>query len=145
MRRFLYDTAVFVYAVGRPHRYREPCRDIVAHASQGSLDGEASVDLIQEFLHQRMRQLGDRRRAARDARDVASLCRLHDLARRDVPLALTLYVEHERLSPRDAFFAAVALNRGLDAILSPDRGFDGIPGLERIDPADADAIAGLLA
>jgi uncharacterized protein len=44
---------------------------------------------------------------------------------------------------RDAIFAAQALNRGIDAILSPDRGFDSIPGLERIDPADAEAVATL--
>jgi predicted nucleic acid-binding protein len=44
---------------------------------------------------------------------------------------------------RDAIFAAQALNRDIDAILSPDTDFDGIPGLERIDPADAKAVAAL--
>ena len=39
--------------------------------------------------------------------------------------------------------ARLGCNRGIDAILSPDKGFDGIPGLERIDPADADAVASL--
>ena len=33
------------------------------------------------------------------------------------------------LDMRDAIFAAQALNREIDAILSPDRGFDGIRGL----------------
>lgn len=42
---------------------------------------------------------------------------------------------------RDAIFAAQALNRGIDAILSPDQDFDGIVGLERIDPTDANAVA----
>lgn len=141
MRRFLYDTAVFVYAVGGAHPYREPCREITARAAAGELRGEASVDLVQEFLHQRTRRLGDRGAAARDARDVASLCRLHEARPSDVPLALTLYSEYERLSARDAFFAALALNRGIDVVLSPDRGFDGLAGLERIDPADEAAVA----
>lgn len=46
---------------------------------------------------------------------------------------------------RDAIFAAQALNRDIDAILSPDQGFDGIPGLQRIDPVDAKAVASLTA
>ena len=45
---------------------------------------------------------------------------------------------------RDAIFAAQALNREIDAILSPDRGFDGIDGLQRIDPADVEAVASLI-
>ena len=57
--------------------------------------------------------------------------------------ALNLWNTHERLDVRDAIFAAQALNRGIDAILSPDRGFDEVSGLERIDPADADAVATL--
>ena len=57
--------------------------------------------------------------------------------------ALDLWSGYERLDVRDAIFAAQALNRDIDAILSPDRDFDDIPGLERIDPADAEAVAGL--
>jgi len=45
---------------------------------------------------------------------------------------------------RDAILAAQALNRGIDAILSPDRGFDGISRLERIDPADVTAVDSLI-
>lgn len=48
-----------------------------------------------------------------------------------------------RASARDAFFAAVAVNRGIGAILSPDRDFDGLTALQRIDPADDAAVATL--
>jgi hypothetical protein len=37
-----------------------------------------------------------------------------------------------------------ALSRNIDAILSPDRDFDDIPGLRRIDPADTAAPATLI-
>lgn len=144
MRRFLYDTNVFVYALGGVGPYREPCRAIVEHAASGRLDGEASADLVQEFLHQRLRQTGDRELAVAAARRVPSLCRLHDVRTTDLNLALWLFETHERLTARDATFAAVALNRGLDTILSADRDFDDIPGLERIDPRDTAAVASLL-
>jgi predicted nucleic acid-binding protein len=58
-------------------------------------------------------------------------------------LGLSLYRESERLIARDASFAAVALNRGVAYVLCPDRGFDDVPGLERVDPADLDAVAAL--
>jgi len=58
---------------------------------------------------------------------------------------LWLFETHERVTARDATSAAVALNRGFDAILSADRDFDEIPGLERIDPRDHARVAALLA
>lgn len=144
MRRFLYDTNVFVYALGGPSPYREPCRRIVERAAAGRLDGEASADLVQEFLHQRMRQVGDRVQAVAAARRIPLLCRLHDVKASDLTLALWLFETHERVTARDATFAAVALNRGLDAILSADRDFDEIPGIERIDPRDEVRVHALL-
>lgn len=135
--RFLYDTAVFVYAVGADHKYREPCRLIVEHARRGDLAGEASVELVQEFAHLRMRRMGDRGEALRLAGEVAQLCRLHAFEPRDLPLMMTLLERHPQLDARDAVFAATALNRNVGAILSPDRAFDGIQGLERVDPAEA--------
>jgi uncharacterized protein len=141
--RFLYDTAVFVYAVGGDHAYRAPCREIVGRQSRGELAGEASVDLVQEFLHQRARRTGDRREAVRRARLIPALCRLHDVERRDLLRALDLFAEHEELHARDAGFAAVALNREIGVILSPDSAFDAVDGLQRVDPLDLEAIAAL--
>jgi predicted nucleic acid-binding protein len=143
VRRFLYDTNVFVYAVGGPSPYREACRGIVERAAEGRLAGEASVDLVQEFLHQRMRRTGDRALAATAARHVVPLCTLHDVTAADLTLALSLFERHPALSARDATFAALALNRGLDAILTADAGFEGVDGLERIDPRDEVLVASL--
>jgi predicted nucleic acid-binding protein len=145
VRRFLYDTAVFVYALGSEHRYREPCRSILREAQRGALDGEASLELVHEFAYVRLRQSGDRGDAVHWARTVARICRLHAVERADIERALTLWCEHERLAVRNAIFAATALNRGIEAILSPDRDFDDIPGVQRIDPMDSTALAMLTA
>jgi uncharacterized protein len=143
VRRFLFDTGVFIYALGGEHRYREPCRAILSEIMGGRMAGEASVELIHEFAYVRLRRGITRRAATVDARDIADTARLHVVEPSDIERALDLWCEHERLDMRDAIFAAQALNRGIDAILSPDRGFDGISGLERIDPADAEAVATL--
>ena len=145
MRRFLYDTSIFVYALGREHPYREPCREIVRRAAAGDLQGEAGADLLQELMHQRARRTGDRLDAAQAARSVAKLAWWHPLEPDDVQRGIDLYEAHEDLDARDAVFAALAINRGIDAILATDRAFDGIDGLERIDPADQRAVAALVA
>jgi uncharacterized protein len=143
VRRFLFDTAVFVYARGGPHPYRDACLAIVEDQAAGRLAGEAAAHMIGEYAHQRFRQVRDRAQAAAMAREVATMCTLHPVDEMDVWHALELYERHRRLGTTDAVFAAVALNHGVDVILTPDRGFDGIPGLERIDPLDADAVAAL--
>lgn len=143
MRRFLFDTSVFLYALGGEHRYREPCRAILRGMREGLLAGEASLELVHEFAYVRCRRTGTRADAAESARDVASICAMHAVGSDDIERALDLWCEHQGLDMRDAIFAAQALNREIDAILSPDRDFDGIAGLERIDPADLDAVATL--
>lgn len=144
MRRFLYDTSIFVYALGREHPYREPCREIVRRAAAGDLQGEASADLLQELLHQRARRTGDRIGAAEAARWVAKLVWWHPLEPNDVQRGMDLFENHDDLDARDAIFAALAINRGIDTILAADRAFEGIDGLERIDPADERAVATLI-
>lgn len=143
MRRFLYDTSIFVYALGGEHPYREPCREIVRKATAGDLQGEASAGLLQELVHQRVRRTGDRASAAAATRDVAKLVWLHPLEPDDVQRGIDLFEAHPHLDARDAVFAALALNRGIDAILATDRAFEEIDGLERIDPADDQALAAL--
>jgi len=143
MRRFLFDTGVFVYAVGADHPYREPCREIIRRARSGELRGEASADLVEELAHQRFLRTGDRDQAFKTARAAAGLCRLHELRPYDVLRGLELYRAHKRLSARDGVFAAVALGREIGAILSTDRAFDVVAGLERVDPADVSAVKAL--
>lgn len=143
MRRFLYDTSIFVYALGGEHAYREPCREVVRRAASGKLQGEASADLLQELIHQRARRTGDRAAAASAARHVAKLAWWHPLEPGDVHRGIDLFKTHADLDARDAVFAGLALNRGIDAVLSTDRAFDQIAGLERIDPADEQAIGTL--
>ncbi len=143
MRRFLYDTSIFVYALGVEHPYREPCREIVRKAAVGDLQGEASADLLQELTHQRARRTGDRLGAAKAAQSVAALAWWHPVEPNDVQRGIDLFEMHKELNTRDAVFAALAINRGIDAILATDRAFDEIEGLERIDPADKRAVATL--
>jgi predicted nucleic acid-binding protein len=143
MTRVVLDTAVFVYAVGSEHPYREPCRAIVERARLRLVSAAVSVDLLQEFVHHRVRRTGDRAEAVRQAGEIPLFCRVLDLTLADARAALDLFATHERLHARDAVFAAVALQRGIGHILSPDRAFDVVAGLVRVDPLDAAGVEAL--
>jgi uncharacterized protein len=144
VKRFLYDTSIFVYALGGEHPYKEPCREIVRRAAAGDLQGEASVDLLQELLHQRARRTGDRSSAVEATRNVVKLAWWHPVEPNDVLQGIELFGAHPRLGARDAVFAALAINRGIDAVLTTDGAFEGMDQLERVDPADEQAVATLL-
>ena len=135
--RVLFDTAVFVYAVGTQHMYREPCRRLLQPDQHSGMTAEASVQAIQELLHQRTRRTGNRAEAVEVADAMASLCQLHDLTERDLRLGLRLFASAPGLEGRDALHAATALNRGIGTVISPDRAFEEVPGLRRLDPVEA--------
>lgn len=137
--RVLLDTAVFVYAVGGAHRYRDACVRLLEPDALYRYGGHASVQAIQELLHQRARRTGDRAGAADVAEAMTQLCTLHQLTLDDLRVGLTLFRRMPRLSGRDALHAATAINRGITTIVSPDSDFDGLDQLTRLDPIDAAA------
>jgi len=134
-RRLFIDTTVLVHAYGEQHDLRERCRAIVQEAAEGSVELHASVEVPQEFLFHRLRRAA-RADAVAETRDVMTFCRLYPFDREVLDLSVQL-VEGSGMRGRDAVHAATALVHGFEAIVSADAdaGFDGIPGLSRIDPA----------
>jgi uncharacterized protein len=135
--RFFVDTAVFLYAVGAEHPLREPCRELVRRFAAGSLNPEASVELVQEYVHVRTRRGMARAEAVAEGRDLALLCRLHAVEEAELHRALALFAATPGLGLRDAVHAVTALDRGVGLIVSPDRAFDAVPALKRVDPGAA--------
>ncbi len=129
------DTAVLAYALGGQHQLREPCRLLLQSAATGRLRLHASVEMLQELLFHRMRKVA-RDRALDEAADVAILCELHEFDQRVLDLMMELIKTVDHLGGRDAVHAATAVRVGVARIVSPDQGFDAIPGLRRIDPLD---------
>ena len=77
---------------------------------------------------------GERSEATKVVRNAAKLVWWHPVEVNDVQRGIDLFETHADLDARDAIFAALALNRGIDAILTTDRAFDEVGGLERIPP-----------
>jgi len=135
MKALFIDSAVIAYAIGEDHPQRDACRALVGAAQRGEVTLHASVELIQEVLFHRLRRT-DRHGAVEEARAVSRLVDLHpfDASVLDRSLDLT---ESTSIGGRDAIHAATALLWGFDAIVSPDRDFDGVPGLRRLHAVDA--------
>jgi predicted nucleic acid-binding protein len=129
------DTAVIMYAAGAEHPLREPSRRVLSRIGTGELDGVISVEVIQEILHRfssiRRRDVGEAQ--ARDAMDFFApvLPITHALMRRVPDLA----ARYPSLAARDLIHVATCVHEGITEIISPDRGFDGVAEVRRIDPA----------
>lgn len=132
MRRVFLDTSVLLLAVGGDHAQRSTCRGVVAAIETGEIDGHASVEAVQEYVHHR------RRRSARTAlEEAASLRRmltLHAFDEAVLDEALRLMATTS-IRGRDAVHAATALRNQFDRIVSADRDFESLNGLRRIDPS----------
>lgn len=133
----LVDSNVFMYAAGGSHPNKAPSAAFLRSVVRGEED-EAAVDaeVLQEILH-RYRAIGRWRDGSR----------VYDAARRVVPTVLpitaeavdrsrSLMDEHPGLDARDALHAAVALVADIGTVVSFDRDFDVVPGLERREPGD---------
>ena len=100
----------------------------------------SDVEVLQELMH---RYLASGRWAF--GRDVLRVFagvmrnRLELVLPEDVEVASGLADEHPGIGARDLLHAAVMRRIGVQRIISADRGFDRLPGVTRLDPADVDA------
>jgi len=130
------DTAVLMYAAGGEHPLRAPFQRILERVEEGELDAVISVEVVQEVVH---RYLAIRRpdlavTGATAAMDLfAPVLPITHFVMRRVPDLARAY---PRLASRDLIHVAVCQHEGIAEIISPDRGFDSVAGLRRIDPAD---------
>jgi hypothetical protein len=134
------DTAVVMYAGGGDHPLRRPCQRLLERIADGELEAVTSVEVIQEILHRftalRRPELGAA--MARDTLDIfAPVLPVTHAVMRRLPELVEAY---PALAARDLVHVATCLQEGISDIVSPDRGFDSVPGIRRIDPADAATI-----
>jgi predicted nucleic acid-binding protein len=132
----LLDTTVLVYAAGREHPLREPCRRLLEAHARRAVQCTTTVEVIQEFTHvyARSRPRSD---AANVARQYMTAFDVVTTAPSDLALGLQLFEAHPQLGAFDAMVAAVVLNQGLQGLVSADRAFAVVPGLAWLDPSSA--------
>lgn len=130
----LVDSAVVAYALGDSALERDACRRFLVQITTGSNRAYASVEMIQEVVHHRLRRTGDRTRAIREGKEACAAFTLLAFDREILDLSLELIEKLPTIRGRDAVHAATAIAYGIETIASPDSAFDDLPGVRRLDP-----------
>jgi predicted nucleic acid-binding protein len=130
----LLDSTVAIHALGDAEPMRSKCRQFLARVNTGPGRAYASVEMVQEVVFHRMRRTGDRRASAQEGVYTAALATLLPFDREVLEIGLDLIARYSDVRGRDAVHVATALAYGIGRIASSDHGFDGIPGITRLDP-----------
>lgn len=127
----LVDSNVPMYLVGAEHPNKGRARAAVERAIEAGERLVTDAEVLQEILH---------RYVAIDRRDAIEACigallgivdETYPIEVEDV-LRASAIVRSSRLAARDALHLAVMQRRGIARVLSFDRGFDSIPGVDRL-------------
>lgn len=133
---------MLVYALGSQRRLRDPARSILGAVSDGTLAATTTIEVIQELLHVRARRR-TRSDAAGLARRLAlGLAPLIQPDDSDLDLGISLFESVPELGAFDAVLAAVTRQRRW-TLVSADRAFTRVDGLDFVDLATADLLGEL--
>ncbi len=132
----LLDTNIVVYAVGRPHRYKQACVRLLEDVADGVGDFNVDAELLQEILYLYMAR-GERKLGLSACSDLLVMFpNPFPISRTEIVVAHELLSRYPHLLPRDAIHAAVVQANHLEGIVSADKVFDSIHNLERFDPLE---------
>lgn len=134
MRALFLDPVVLLRAFGGPHPDRDACVSLLEAAQAGAIEFHLSVEGGQEFLFHRLR-MGTREDAVAEFDAVDALVTWHSFEAETLRASRQI-VGVGQARGRDAVHAATALGAGFSEIVSPDRDFDQVRGLQRVHPAD---------
>ena len=135
-RVILMDANVAIYAEGRDHIHRDPCRLVMDQVRFRPERYAIDAETLQEILYFYSRQ-GELDKGIRIVDELlARMPHIIPITVAEIRAATRLLQETPGLSSRHAIHAAVVVVHGLDGIVSADRGFDRIPGLRQYDPAE---------
>lgn len=130
------DANIPIYAAGRAHRLKAPCIQVLLLAADYPQAFVTDAEVLQELLHRylSLRLWPQGREAFRRFSELMQE-RIEAVQAKDIQAAAALADAHQELSARDLLHVAVMRRLGLRRIISADTGFDRLPEIERLDPA----------
>ena len=128
------DANIVMYAVGRPHKYKEACARIIVSISEGKIPAVTDSEILQEILcrYWYIRELEKGLQVFEDFQNLVP--KIFPIGREDLVESAEILRKNIPISPRNALHAAVMRKNGVNSILSTDTHFDLIPGIQRKDP-----------
>jgi hypothetical protein len=128
----LIDSNVPMYLIGAAHPNKDAARRLLEEAVAANESMCTDAEVLQEILH-RYVAVG-RHDAIDPAFEVLTTFAdvVYPIEHADVERARRIVLGKPRLSARDAIHVAVMQSRDIGRVMSFDRGFDAVPGIERI-------------
>jgi predicted nucleic acid-binding protein len=129
------DTAVIMFAGGREHLLREPCRAVLRHTESGRLPAVTSTEVIQEIFY-RFSVVGSRERGFQMADSALDLfAPVLPITHAVMQRMAGLVTRYQHLTARDLVHVSTCIEEGISAIVTPDQGFDQVVEVRRV-PVD---------
>ncbi|HEX5526506.1 MAG TPA: type II toxin-antitoxin system VapC family toxin [Solirubrobacterales bacterium] len=137
---FFVDANAIIYsALEGPGR--EPCLQVLEAVAAGEAQGRTSPAVLEEVWHVALRRFpGQLDGLVESALTIFSPL----LPVTEESLKRALAIEHPALGPNDKLHVGTCQGEGIEVVLSADRGFDRVAGIERVDPLDPAAVERLL-
>lgn len=138
MNPLFVDTNIPIYAAGKPHPLKSPCSQVLELIAQHPHAFVTDAEVLQELLH---RYLSLRLRPnpgliVIERFEILMRGSIEAVEINDVLAAAHAAHAFPGLSARDLLHLAVARRVGSPAIITSDRDFERLPGIERLDPGD---------
>lgn len=128
----LVDSNIPMYLIGAAHVNKDAARRLLEEAAAANEPMCTDAEVLQEILH-RYSAVG-RHDDIDPAFDLLTsfVDVIYPIEYDDVERARRIVLGVPRLSARDAIHVAVMQGRDIGRVMSFDRGFDVVPGIERI-------------
>jgi len=128
----LVDANLPMYLVGAPHPHKLDTQRLVEAAVSAGERLVTDAEVLQEICH-RYTSI-DRRDMIQPAFDatLGLVDEVLPIDREDAERAKDIVLRYTSLSARDALHAAVMARHEIERIMTFDRGFDALPGVERL-------------
>jgi predicted nucleic acid-binding protein len=134
------DANIPIYATGRPHPLKQPCADVLELIGRRPGAFFTNAEVLQELLHRYLALRTWSWGKGVFQRFILLMGnRIEPVYAHDVEHASSLADQQVGLSSRDLVHLSVMARVGADQIVSADRGFDRLPDLKRLDPANLSA------
>lgn len=123
-----------MYAIGRAHPLREPCREIFQRVAHGETVANIDVEVLQELLYVYSSR-GERKKGLDVIEEMLILFpNPFAIRKTEIEKAKDLMKRHLTLTARDAIHCAVAIDYNLEGIISTDKDLDIVKEIYRFKP-----------
>ncbi|MGR3173444.1 MAG: type II toxin-antitoxin system VapC family toxin [Candidatus Scalindua sp.] len=130
----LIDTNIIMYAVGKTHTLKEPCKEFLHKVVNNEISANIDIEVLQELLYV-YDSRGERKRGLRIISEMMVLFpNPFAIGKNEIVKAKDLMTKYSTLTTRDAIHCAVTINLNLEGIISTDKGLDVVKDIHRFNP-----------